>query len=104
MKNTGRNLAWERKERALLGTQLAIPTDATIDTVCLPDGRWIRSPYKENNPANAIVNSEEAQQYIGQVGVILRLSFQERHIQMNDGAVVVLIVSEVDGNNTQAQK
>lgn len=94
MGNTGINQKWADKKAALMGTQMTVPLNGVIDAVRFPDGKIVKSPYRDNNPGNEVVNSEEAKRYLGQTGTIVGVSFQERHIQMNDGAVVFLLVAE----------
>lgn len=94
MNKGGVNLTWQAKVQALMGTQLTIPLSGIIDAVHLSDGRHISSPYEDNNPYKPIVNSEEAKQYLGKTGTITRVLFQRRDIQMENGAVVILLVSE----------
>ena len=94
MGKTGINQKWAAKKAALMGTQMTIPLNGVIEAVRLPDGNVVRSPYRDNNPGNEIVNSAEAKKYLGQTGTIVHVSFQERHIQMSDGMVVLLLVAE----------
>lgn len=90
----GLNVEWAEKEQVLMGIQVTIPTECTIDAVRLPDGNVVISPYRSGDAHNPIVNSEEARRYLGQTGVIIGVSFQKRDIQMTDGAIITLLVAE----------
>lgn len=92
--NKGINLAWQAKKASLMGTQMTILSDAKIDAIHLPSGETVVPPYRDNNADNETVNSEEAQNHIGQTGTIVHISFQYRHVRMDNAAIVVLVVTE----------
>jgi len=90
----GLNVEWAQKVQVLMGIELTIPMNCTIEAVRLPDGKVAISPYLNGDAHNPIVNSEEAKLYLGQTGVIIGVAFQQRDIQMTDGAIITLLVAE----------
>jgi hypothetical protein len=93
-RENGLNVAWAEKKQVLMGIQVTIPMDGTIEAVRLPDGKVVISPYRSGDAHNPIVNSEDAKLYLGRTGVIIGVSFQQRDIQMTDGAIITLLVAE----------
>jgi len=93
-RENGLNVVWAEKKQVLMGIKVTIPTECTIEAVRLPDGKVIISPYRSGDAHNPIVNSEEAKLYLGQTGTIIGVSFQQRDIQMSDGAIITLLVAE----------
>jgi hypothetical protein len=90
----GLNVEWAQKVQVLMGIEVTIPMECTIEAVKLPDGNVVISPYLNGNAHNSTVNSEEAKLYLGRTGVIIGVSFQQRDIQMTDGVIITLLVAE----------